>query len=248
MIGINMKKLGNHLISSQRSYKMKIEEFPIEERPYEKFLKYGEKALSVSELLAILIRTGAKEISSIELAQVLVRDPNMQEDILRLYEHSYESLTAIKGIGHVKAVQLLTLLELSKRLSKASYRNVMKWSSPRDVAGYFMEELRHLKKEQFLVVYLDTKCKCIGYDKVSEGSLNASIVHPREVYKGAISKSAYTIIAVHNHPSGDPSPSQEDVKITSRLKASGEVIGIGLLDHIIIGDGCFISLKEQGYL
>lgn len=227
---------------------MKIEDFPVEERPYEKFVKYGEKSLSVSELLAILIRTGTKELSSIELARKLIVGLDKEEDILRLYDHSYESLTAIHGIGHVKAVQLLTLLELSKRLSEAHYKATMKWTSPKDVAEYFMEELRHKKKEQFLVVYLDTKCKCIGYEKVSEGSLSASIVHPREVYKGAICKSAYSIIALHNHPSGDPVPSKEDIQITSKLKASGEIVGIRLLDHIIIGDGCFMSLKEQGYL
>lgn len=227
---------------------MKIEDFPVEERPYEKFMKYGEKSLSVSELLAILIRSGTKALSSIELARKLILDLNKEENILKLYDHSYESLTAISGIGHVKAIQILTLLELSKRLSEASYKATMKWTSPEDVAGYFMEELRHKKKEQFLVVYLDTKCKCIGYEKVSEGSLNASIVHPREVYKGAICKSAYSIIALHNHPSGDPVPSKEDIQITSKLKASGEIVGIKLLDHIIIGDGCFMSLKEQGYL
>lgn len=227
---------------------MKIEDVPVGERPYEKFAKYGEEALSVSELLAILIRTGTKEINSMDLAKSLVLGEKGQEDILKLHEYGYESLIQVKGIGHVKAIQILTLLELSKRLSKATYKLSMKWSSPGDVAGYFMEELRHQKKEQFLVVYLDTKCKCIGYEKVSEGSLNASIVHPREVYKGAICKSAYSIIAVHNHPSGDPSPSREDVQITSKLKDSGELIGIGLLDHIIIGDGCFISLKEQGYI
>lgn len=227
---------------------MKIKDFPVEERPYERFIKYGEESLSVSELLAILIRTGTREISSMDLAKTLVLNERGQEDILKLHEYAYESLVEVKGIGHVKAIQILTLLALSKRLSKATYRSSMKWSSPGDVAGYFMEELRHKKKEQFLVVYLDTKCKCIGYDRVSDGSLNASIVHPREVYKGAIRKSAYSIITVHNHPSGDPSPSREDIMITSKLKASGELIGIGLLDHIIIGDGCFISLKEQGYL
>lgn len=227
---------------------MKIEDFPVEERPYEKFIRYGEKALSVSELLAILLHSGTRELSSIELARNLVLDINQKEQILKLYDYTYESLIALKGIGPVKAIQILTLLELSRRLSKATYKQTMKWTSPKDVAGYFMEEMRHKKKEQFLVVYLDTKCKCIGYEKVSEGSLNASIVHPREVYKGAICKSAYSIIVLHNHPSGEPIPSKEDLQITTKLKATGDIVGIRLIDHIIIGDGCFISLKEQGYL
>ena len=227
---------------------MKIEDFPVEERPYEKFIKYGEKALSVSELLAILLRSGTRELSSIELARNLVLDIDQKEQILKLYDYTYESLIALNGIGPVKAIQILTLLELSRRLSKATYKQTMKWTSPKDVAGYFMEEMRHKKKEQFLVVYLDTKCKCIGYERVSEGSLNASIVHPREVYKGPICKSDYSIIVLHNHPSGEPIPSKEDLQITAKLKDTGDIVGIRLLDHIIIGDGCFISLKEQGYL
>lgn len=227
---------------------MKIEDFPVEERPYEKFIKYGEKALSVSELLAILLRSGTKQLSCVELARKLVLDHNKQEKILKLYDYTYESLTALNGIGPVKAIQILALLELSQRISKATYQHTMKWTNPQDVAGYFMEEMRHKKKEQFFVIYLDTKCKCISYESVSEGSLNASIVHPREVYKGAICKSANSIIVLHNHPSGEPTPSQEDLQITNKLKDTGNIVGIRLLDHIIIGDGCFISLKEQGYL
>lgn len=227
---------------------MKIEDFPLEERPYEKFLKYGEQSLSDLELLTILIRTGTKTKSSMEIATELLVDEEGRVNLLKLYENNLESLMHIKGIGKVKAIQVLTLLEISKRLSKTSYSNKMKWQSPRDVANYFMEDLRHKKMEQFVVIYLDTKCKCLGYEAISKGSLNASIVHPREVYKGAILKSAYSIIALHNHPSGDPTPSREDIQITNKLKSSGEMLGIGLLDHIIIGDGLFISLKEQGYL
>ena len=227
---------------------MKIEDFPVEERPYEKFIKYGEKALSVSELLAILLRSGTRQLSSVELARKLVLDQDKQEKILRLYEYTYESLIALNGIGPVKAIQILALLELSQRISRATYQHTMKWTNPKDVAGYFMEEMRHKKKEQFFVIYLDTKCKCISYESVSEGSLNASIVHPREVYKGAICKSANSIIVLHNHPSGEPTPSKEDLQITDKLKDTGNIVGIRLLDHIIIGDGCFISLKEQGYL
>ena len=227
---------------------MKIEDFPVEERPYEKFIKYGEKALSVSELLAILLRSGTRQLSSVELARKLVLDQDKQEKILKLYEYTYESLIALNGIGPVKAIQILALLELSQRISRATYQHTMKWTNPKDVAGYFMEEMRHKKKEQFFVIYLDTKCKCISYESVSEGSLNASIVHPREVYKGAICKSANSIIVLHNHPSGEPTPSKEDLQITDKLKDTGNIVGIRLLDHIIIGDGCFISLKEQGYL
>lgn len=227
---------------------MRIEDFPLEERPYEKFIKYGGQGLTDIELLTILIRTGSKSCSSMQLARQLLVDEDGRTNLLRLYENTLDSLMEIKGIGQVKAIQILTLLELSRRLSQANYGTRMQWQSPKDVAYYFMEELRHQKIEKFFVVYLDTKCKCIGYETVSKGSLNASIVHPREVFKGAILKSAYSIIALHNHPSGDPTPSREDVHITNKLKASGEMIGIGLLDHIIIGDGSFVSLKEQGYL
>ncbi|MBU3803372.1 MAG: DNA repair protein RadC [Candidatus Cellulosilyticum pullistercoris] len=221
-----------------------------EEMPYEKFEKYGLEALTNSDLLAILLRTGTKEMNVKQLAQYLLAysTKGQKSSLISLYEFSYEQLQGIKGIGKIKALQIMSLLELSKRIAKERHEPNTKISSPRILSQYFMEALRHEQKECFIVTFLDAKCKMIGYKMISTGSLTASVVHPREVYKIAIQKSAYSIIVLHNHPSGDPSPSKEDIQITERLKKVGELIGIPLLDHIIIGDGIYKSLKEESYL
>ena len=218
-----------------------------EEMPYEKFEKYGLEALTNRDLLAILLRTGTKDMNVQQLAQYLL-SYHSKESLIGLYDFSYEQLQSIKGIGKIKALQIMTFLELSKRITKERYQPITKITSPRILAQYFMEALRHEHKECFVVTFLDAKCKMMSHQTISTGSLTASIVHPREVYKIAIQKSAYSIIVLHNHPSGDPTPSKEDIQITQRLKKVGEVIGIPLLDHIIIGDGIYKSLKEESYL
>lgn len=234
---------------------MKMQALIDEEMPYEKFEKYGLDALTNSDLLAILLRTGTTEMNVHELAKYLLTYQTKGQlskthatSLISLYNLSYEQLQDIKGIGKVKALQIVVLLELSKRIAKERHVPNEKISSPEVLAKYFMEVLRHQQKECFVVTFLDTKCKMIGYEIISTGSLTAAVVHPREVYKIAIQKSAYSIIVVHNHPSGDPSPSKEDLQITERLKKVGEVIGIPLLDHIIIGDGIYKSLKQESYL
>ncbi|MGL4797855.1 MAG: RadC family protein [Cellulosilyticaceae bacterium] len=215
-------------------------------KPYEKFKTYGVQCLTEAELLAILLRTGTKDRNVMALATYLLGQEAPY--LLKLYQHTYESLQQIKGIGEVKAIQILTLLELSKRLAKETYKVSEPLTTPKHIAGLFMEELRHEKNEKFIAVYLDAKCRVVSHEMVSQGSLTASIVHPREVYKGAINKSAYSLVVLHNHPSGDPTPSKEDVQITKRLKEAGQILGIQLLDHIVIGDTTFVSLKEEGYL
>lgn len=219
------------------------------EMPYEKFKRCGLEALSDSDLLAILLRTGTREMNVKELADYLLTDNYAHaHSLLHLYELSYEQLQQIKGIGAVKALQIKAALELSKRVSKEKYQTLLTVSHPQALADYFMEVLRHEKSECFVVAFLDTKCKMVGYEVVSKGSLTASIVHPREVYKLAIQKSAYSIIVLHNHPSGDPTPSMEDIQITKRLKEAGEIVGIKLLDHLIIGDSIYKSLRQESYL
>lgn len=234
---------------------MKSQVRVLEEMPYEKFEKYGLEALTDSDLLAILLRTGTMEMNVQQLAQHLLTynvkghvNTKQRSSLISLYEFSYEQLQDIKGIGKVKALQIMSLLELSKRIAKERHQPNTKISSPRILAQYFMEILRHEQKECFIVTFLDAKCKMMGYQMISTGSLTASVVHPREVYKIAIQKSAHSIIVLHNHPSGDPSPSKEDIQISERLKKVGELIGIPLLDHIIIGDGIYKSLKEESYL
>lgn len=223
------------------------------EMPYEKFQQFGVEYLTDSDLLAILLRTGTSQMNVQQLATYLLTYKNdkinqPKGSLLRLHDLSYEELQQIKGIGKVKALQIKAVLELSKRMAREKYQTGIKITSPQILSQYFMEEFRHEKNEYFLVTFLDAKCKMMGYQIVSKGSLTASIVHPREVYKLAIQKSAHSIIVLHNHPSGDPTPSKEDIQITSRLKATGEVIGIPLLDHIIIGDGTYKSFKEESYL
>lgn len=225
---------------------MRIEDQPLYARPYEKFLSQGAESLSDVELLAILLRTGTKDCNVVELAEKLLCQNTKEPQIISLYEWTLEKLLEINGIGNVKGIQILTLLELSKRLSRQRYSLGAKFNNPRDISNIFMEELRHQKEECFVTILLDAKCRMITYEMVSKGSLTASIVHPREVYKKAISRSAYSIVALHNHPSGDPTPSKEDIHITNRLKQVGEVIGIPLIDHIIIGDRRYFSLKEEG--
>ena len=234
---------------------MRMIDKPIESRPYEKFDKYGVLALSNIDLLAIILRNGTHNCSAEDIAFRLLTfrntKPNNSEketSLLELCQLSYNELLQVEGIGKIKAMQILSLIELTKRISKESYNPKGKITSPGILANYFMEQLRHEREEQFIVVSLNAKCEMVSEDIVSIGSLTASIVHPREVYKIAIKRSAHSIIAIHNHPSGDPSPSKEDISITKRLKESGELMGVPLLDHIVIGDGIYKSFKEESYL
>lgn len=212
------------------------------ERPREKLINFGVNSLSNAELLAILIRTGTKEISAIDLSQKILSE---REDGLRyLADCTIDELSHLKGIGKTKACQIIAAVELGKRLSMSTSKARLNIKSPRDVANIFMEEMRYYKKEYFKSILLNTKNEIIATEDISIGSLNSSLVHPREVFVGAIRKSASSIILMHNHPSGNPNPSNEDMKITKRLIEAGKIIGIEVLDHIIIGDGQFISLKE----
>lgn len=220
-----------------------IKDLPQDERPREKLFKYGPKSLSNSELLAIIIRTGNKQETAIDIAQSLLSID--KRGLSYLTELSFEEFTTIKGIGKCKASQIMAALELSKRLSASNGGNKIKVTSPRDVTNFLMEEMRYLKKEFFKIVLLDTKNQVISIEDISVGSLNSSIVHPREVFNTAIKRSSASIILVHNHPSGDPTPSKEDLNVTRRLVECGNIIGITVLDHLIIGDGEFISLKEK---
>lgn len=216
-----------------------------EERPRETLLKKGETYLSDSELLAILINNGTRDKSAITLAREIIET---SDGIRNLSNITVEELSKIKGIGLAKACRIISALELGRRVSVASEMQKFKISSPQDIGNVYMEELRYKKKEIFRVVLLNTKNVIIGFKDISEGSLNASIVHPREVFLEAIKKSANKMILMHNHPSGDPTPSSEDINITKRLISAGQIVGIEILDHVIIGDGSFYSFKENGQI
>lgn len=222
-----------------------LHEIPKEERPRERMLTYGAGALSNAELIAILLRTGTKNESAVMLAQRLLKQSG---GLRKLVEMSIEQLTDIKGIGTAKALQIMASFELGKRLAQTGPGTPVAVRSPQDVAELFMEELRYLPKEHFVCLYLNSKNHVIGRETLSVGTLNASLVHPREVFRSAIQKNCANIICAHNHPSGDPSPSPEDIHMTRRLAEAGKIVGVELLDHIIIGDNRFVSLKEHGHL
>ncbi|WP_445490127.1 RadC family protein [Niallia sp. 03133] len=222
-----------------------IRDFPDDERPRERFIKYGPESLSNHELIAILIQTGSKNESVLTLANRLL----VHFDGLRLLKDaSLDELMSLKGIGTAKAIQLLAAIELGRRVSNLAYSDRYSIRSPEDAAKYMMNEMRFLTQEHFVCLYLNTKNQVMHKQTVFIGSLNASIVHPREVYKEAFRRSAASIVCLHNHPSGDPAPSREDIEVTKRLVECGKIIGIDLLDHIIIGENKFVSLKEKGYV
>jgi len=222
-----------------------IQDLPEGERPRERLLQHGAKSLSNAELLAILLATSGKRGENVlTLAQRVL---SQLGDLQRLAYMSSSELRAIPGIGPAKAVLLLAAVELSKRLAPDSIiPPVVK--SPRDVEGLLSAKFRFEERERFYALLLTTKNALIGLEEVSVGSLNSSIVHPREVFRQAIRHSAAAIIVAHNHPSGDPTPSREDVEVTRRLAEAGRIVGIEVLDHIIFGNGVILSLKEKGLM
>lgn len=222
-----------------------IRDFPKDERPRERFIQNGPESLSNHELVALMLRTGTKDESVLQLANRLLTH---FEGLRLLKDATLNEITSIKGIGMAKAVHLLASVELGRRISNLNYDDRYVIRSPEDGAKYMMNDMRFLTQEHFVALYLNTKNQVLHKQTIFIGSLNASIVHPREVFKQAIRRSAASVICLHNHPSGDPSPSQEDIEVTKRLAECGKIIGIELLDHLIIGENKFVSLKEKGYL
>jgi DNA repair protein RadC len=224
---------------------LRIMDLPESERPREKLIRYGAETLSNGELLAIILRTGNSNENIVNLSNRILKESGGLNGLLI---SSSEDFLSLRGIGEAKAAQLLALAEISKRFKSFRSGDEYKISQPKDAADLVMESMRHLKQECLKVIMLNTKNIVIAIKDASLGSLNSSIVHPREVFCEAIKKSSASIIISHNHPSGDPTPSSEDINLTHRIKECGKLIGIELLDHIIIGDGCYVSLKEKGIL
>jgi len=225
---------------------VKIKELPESERPYEKLVSIGVENLSTDELLAILLKSGYKNISSKGLANIVLRETN---GLIGLAEHRYEQLISIKGIGLSKACILLSAIELSKRIEQEKFKiKTQKLTNATMVYEYYKNKISDKKQEHFYVVYLDNSKKIIDDKLLFIGTINHSVVHPREIYKEAYILSASAIILVHNHPSGNVIPSKEDITLTKHIKDVGLVLGIKVIDHIIIGRNNYYSLLENNDL
>ena len=224
---------------------MKIKDVPISERPYEKLEMYGAEKLSNSELLAIIIKTGSKQESVISLAQKVLNIIGNQKSLRALQEISIEEFMSIKGIGKVKAIQLKAVCELAKRMGQPLNSNKIVIRSPQDVADLLMEEMRYEKKEEARVVILNIKNVVQKIIKIAQGGTNFAVIEPKEVLADAIKMGAPKIILLHNHPSGDSTPSKADFEVTDRIYECAEIMGIQLLDHIVIGDGRFDSIFQN---
>lgn len=218
-----------------------------EERPYEKCVKAGAAALSDAELLAVVMRTGTRGENACQLAGRILSLPGC-EGLRGLNRISMERLMDVRGIGQVKAVQLKCVAELAARMAKAKAAERLAFDTPETIADYFMEELRYAEQEQLHVLFLNTRNKLLKEKLMFQGTVNASLVSPREIFMEALECRAVRMVLVHNHPSGDAAPSPEDIQMTRRIYKAGEMLGIQLLDHIIIGDHCYSSFQERGIL
>lgn len=225
--------------------KTKIKDWPLGERPRERLLTDGPSALSDAHLLAVILRTGGGDKDVIGLAMHLIETFGGLREIDRA---SIPSLRAIGGIGTSKAAQLKAAFELGKRMMRETSEQNPLFPSSGDVYAYMAPYFKNLKTEHFVALLLDTKNRLIRQVRVSEGTLSNSPIHPRECYREAIRESAASVIFVHNHPSGDPEPSSDDIAVTGRLRTAGDVVGIRLLDHVVVGEGRYVSLKERGIL
>ena len=221
-----------------------IREMPRDERPYEKCSRLGAEHLSDVELLAVLLRTGTRGENALELAgRILYHAGGI--GILGIHQFNAERLKQIKGIGNVKAIQISCISELAKRLAKASYQDTVCFTDPKTIAQYYMEDLRHEKQEHMKLLMLNSKAKLLGETTISKGTVNASLVTPRELFIEALQKNAVSIIILHNHPSGDCTPSRNDIAVTDRLIEGSGIFSIELCDHIIIGDNEYYSFYEN---
>ena len=225
----------------------KMNQLPAEQRPYEKCLRYGPTALTETELLAVILRNGTRTQNALSLSASVMAFTNTTPNpgLPGLLHLSVQELVKIPGIGKVKAVQLKCIGELSRRLSSAKARMHMIFDDPSSVADYYMEKLRHEEQESMIVMLVDTKRQFLGEFNISRGTANATVVTPREILREALRMQAMGIILVHNHPSGDPSPSLDDIRTTRTVKEAADITGIELLDHIIIGDNRYFSFREQ---
>ncbi len=237
-------------IQTEQTY-LRMHELPASEQPYEKCLRFGTAYLTDAELLAVILRSGSKGERAVELAVRLLKIPE-NPGLSGLFHMSVEQLREIRGIGTVKALQLKCIAELSCRIAHEKVSDGIHFSDPSSVtefyAQYFMEDCRHAEQEKVILAALDSKGRRLGEQVISLGTVNASLISPREVFLTALKYRAVSVILLHNHPSGNPQPSRDDVLLTDRMRHCGQMLGIELLDHIIIGDREVFSFREAGLL
>ena len=219
----------------------KMRDMPASERPRERLLKYGPEALSDAELLAVVLQTGTRGRNILTICRHVFQTASLK----KLSRSNITELTKNPGIGPSKACQIVSLFELSRRLETYTEEPKQKIKEPNDIFRYIYPRIREEKQEKFIILCLNTKNQIICDETVFVGGLDFSIAQPREIFKTALMESAASVVLIHNHPSGDPTPSREDIDITNRIIESGKVLGIGVCDHIIIGDGCYTSLKQE---
>lgn len=230
---------------TENRYTLSIKELPSDERPRERLVKYGAEALSNAELLAIILRVGTQEYSAIGLAEHMLGRLN---GIRGIASASVEELSSIKGLGTAKSAQIKAMVELGKRLAVSVGDTRPSIRSPQDAVDILMPYLRDEPQENFVAIFVNTKNEVLRTKSITTGTLDSSLITPRELFREAISMNSASVIIAHNHPSGDPTPSREDIATTKRICQTGEVIGIEVLDHLIIGDGRWLSLKTQGLM
>ena len=222
-----------------------MKELPLQDQPYEKLRRGGPTALTDAELLAVIIGSGTKGESALSLCRRVLGLPECKglADLCRMKS---SQLTSLRGIGPVKAMKLACIGELSRRIARESVSGGPRFDDPESVAAYYMEDFRHDDTEKVLLLMLDTRCRLLGEEVISKGTVNMSAVSAREVFLTALRYGAVSVILLHNHPSGSPEPSRADLMATQRIEQAGSLIGIKLLDHIIIGDGTYVSMKSEG--
>ena len=225
-----------------------MKHLPPQMQPYEKCTAYGPGFLTDAELIACILRSGTKEYTSVALAEYLLKLRKGKEGLRGLCSLSYEELTAVSGIGRVKAIQIQCIFELAKRMSRSEAAKLLKFDEPETIANYYMEDYRHKEQEHLLLLLLDNKSNLLGEKPLFTGTVNASLVSPREIYLEALRYHAVGIILLHNHPSGDPTPSDADRRVTRKIKDAGNLLDVPLLDHIVLGDKRYVSFREEGYL
>ena len=229
-----------------------IKDLPVNDRPYEKCFAKGPEYLTDVELLAVILRTGTNGISSFELSKDILshKSQNGKQDLLAIMHMTKEQLLSIKGVGMVKAVQIMCVRELVRRISSVKAKDSIQYNIPSTIADYYMEQLRHLEQENLVVMFLDTKCHLIKDMTITKGTVNQSLISSREIFVEALRCDAVNIILIHNHPSGDPKPSKEDILLTNRVREASMLLGISFLDHVIIGnnnyESVFAIMRKKG--